>query len=189
MTASVQRAGAVAGELARMLATLLWVVGAAAVAIGALGALPAFVAGEAGVARVASLDAAEKLLGARVLLPAYFPDRLAWPPAEVRVAGGRGGAVALAFDARGGGRTFELFQAVEDGDDVPEDLLGERSVLREGRTTVGSLPARLATVVAGGATWQELSWRVGGRALVLRGPPGDPDLFRIAHSAHREHAR
>lgn len=189
MTPIVQGAGAAAGELARMLATLLWVVGAAAVGLGALGALPGFVAGDAGVARLASIDAAEGLLGARVLLPSYFPARIRWPPAEIRVSGGRGGAVALGFDAAAGGRAFELFQAVEDGDDVPEALLGDRTVLRAGRTTVASHPATLATVVAGGATWQELSWRVRGRAFVLRGPPGDPDLFRIAQSAHGERLR
>jgi hypothetical protein len=177
-------------ELARMLATLLWVAATAAIAIGALDALPGWIAGEDRAAhRVRSIDEAERALRARVLVPGVFPARLAWPPAEVRIAGGARGSVALAFEDRDGAPALVLVQSTEPGVPPSPALLGDGTVLSSRRTTVGPRPATLSTVVSGGRTWSELAWQVDGRALVLRGLGDLDELYRIAHSTHGEGRR
>lgn len=186
MTRSVTRAGATGVELARMLATLAWIVGASAVTLGVLGSVPAWIAGETrGVHRVATVDEAERRLHARVLVPGYFPERLAWPPSDIRVAGGRGGSVALTISARGGGPALQLVEAVTEGQAIDPALLEGRTVLRTSRTSVAGRPAALSSVIVDGETWTELAWDVGGRAVVLRSRGEVDELFRIAHSAHR----
>ncbi|HTN51181.1 MAG TPA: hypothetical protein VML50_02160 [Anaeromyxobacter sp.] len=174
-------------ELARMLAALVWVVAASAAVLAGLGALPGWIAGEArAVARVRSVDEAERRLGARLALPAYFPQRLAWPPAAVRVAGGRGGSAAIEVAGRDGAPALLLLQATEEGGEIAAALLGERTVVSTRRAAVGSVPATLAAVLVEGRPWEELSWQVGGRAVVLRSCGGEEELFRIAHSVRRE---
>jgi hypothetical protein len=188
MTPSAARAAPPAAELARMLATLAWVVATTAILLAALGAIPGRIVGEArGVRRAATVEEAERRAGAALFLPAYFPQRLVWPPSEVRLAGGRGGSVRLVFrsrDAREGPIT--LLQSVAAGEEIAPELLGDRRVLQVSRTTVGKRPAEIATVLHGGESWRELSWQVDGRALILRSRGDVDELYRMAHSARRE---
>jgi hypothetical protein len=65
-------------------------------------------------------------------------------------------------------------------------LLGKARVLHESRTTVGNTPASIANVLADGASWQQLSWQVGGIQLVLRARSAEPELHRLAHGLRRE---
>jgi hypothetical protein len=171
-----------------MLAAFTWVVGAAGATLAGLGALPGWLGGESRAVRaVASIDEAERRLGARLALPAYFPSRLAWPPAEVRVAGGRGGGAELVVVPRDGGPPeVALLQSVTPGAAIPPALAGGVTVLAESRATVGARPAVRARVVADGLTWEELRWQDGGRSLVLRSRGGIDELFRMAHSVRRE---
>jgi hypothetical protein len=188
MTPTAERAGAPVAEAARMLATLLWVVLATAAAVGALGAIPGRLVGDAsGVARAATVAEAERRVGAWLYLPAYFPAHLAWPPELVRVAGGRGGAVELEFLPRdGGAAAVRLFQAVTPGEAIPAALLGDARVLTDSPTRVGARPARIATVIADGTSWTELSWQIDGREIRLRSRGEVDELYRMAHSARRE---
>jgi hypothetical protein len=188
MTPNAARAGPHAAELARMLATLLWVVAATAFLVAGLGALPGWLAGEGrGPAFAGSVPEAERRLGSSLFLPAFFPERLAWPPEQVRVAGGRGGSARLAFRAReAGGAPLVLLQSVEPGEPVAPELLGDRRVLSAIRTRVGERPAEFASVIVDGEGWQELSWEVDGRRLVLRSRGDLEELYRMAHSVRRE---
>jgi len=190
VTAGAARAGGAGLELARMLASFAWVLGATAVAIAALGALPGWITGDAGVVRrAATIEDAERRLGARVLVPGYFPSRLDWPPAEIRVAGGRHGSVHLALAARDGGPGVEVFQATGDDEPVAPQLLEDRTVLRSTRTALGSVPATISDVLVRGDPARELSWILHGRAMVLRSAGDVDELFRMARSAHREGGR
>lgn len=177
-------------EASRMLAALAWVATATALALGALGAVPGWLVGESqDVRRLASVEEAERWVGAPLASPSYFPARLGWPPAEVRVAGGRGGAAALTFRARPGeGADVQLLQATTPGLPIPPELLDVSRELSASRATVGPRPATLARVLVDGSTWDELRWERDGRAMVLRTRGEVDELLRMARSAHRRGA-
>jgi hypothetical protein len=189
MTPHAARGGPRAAELARMLATLFWVAAATVAVVAVLGALPRWLAGEEGEAAAypATVAEAERRLGSSLFLPAFYPSRLAWPPAEVRVAGGRGGSARLLFRPRvAGDAPVVLLQSVEPGEPVRADLVGDRRALSWSRTQVGERPAGYASVLVDGEGWHELSWQVDGRPLVLRSRGDVEELYRMAHSVRRE---
>jgi hypothetical protein len=177
-------------EAARMLAVLAWVTIASALTLGALGALPGLLGAEPReVRRVRSVEEAERWLGSGLALPSYYPSRLAWPPAEIRVAGGAGGAASLTLHAQdGSGPGLLLIQASQPGQPIPEGLLGGARELSRTRTAVDARPALQVRVLADGAVWEELRWERDGRALVLRTRGEVEELFRMAHSVHRRGA-
>lgn len=184
------RAGDAGSELARMVASLVWVLMASALALAALGATPRWLVGDGrGMRHVPTVQEAERRLGARILVPGYFPARLEWPPSVIEVAGGRRGSVLLVFPARDGGPEVELLQATSEGEPIAEELLEGRTILRSGRTTVGSLPATISDVLVHGRPRVELAWEIRGRAVILRSAGDVEDLFRMARSAHREGGR
>lgn len=184
------RAGDGSMELARMVATLAWVVAATAAGIAVLGALPAWVEGESRKVRTAeTIQEAERRLGARILVPGYFPQRLDWPPRRIRLAGGRRGSVRISVGARDGGPGLEILQATREGEAIAPVLLEGRTVLRSGPTTVGRVPATILDVLVDGHPAHELSWDLHGRAMVLRSAGDVDELFLMAKSAHREGGR
>jgi hypothetical protein len=187
-TSATTRSGGL--ELTRLVASLVWVTAATAATLAGLGALPGLLVGEPrDVRRVASVEEAERRLGASLVIPAYFPSRLAWPPAEVRVVGGKGGAAAITFAARDGrGPPVVLLQAVVPGAPIPAPLLDEAGELSASRAAVAARPAVLARVLVDGATWDELRWERDGRAMVLRTRGEVDELYRMAHSVHRRGA-
>jgi hypothetical protein len=175
-------------ELVKMLVILIWVSGATAVTLGVLGKTPGWLAGEERhVRNVETVDDAARRVRARLYLPAYFPRRLAWPPEKVRVAGGRGGSVAVTFKSSEDGLpSLIVFQATVPGDAISPLLLGKPRVMYESRTRVGTTPAIVSNVVIDGAVWQQLAWQVDGIALVLRARSAEPEIHRIAHGLRRE---
>lgn len=178
------------GELARMLASFAWVLVATTAALAALGSAPRWLSGDGrGLRHVQSVLEAERRLGARILVPGYFPDRLGWPPALIEVAGGRRGSVLLVFAARDGGPDVTLAQSTRENEPIAEELLEGRTVLRSSRTTVGSFPARISDVLVDGTPGKELSWEIRGRAMILRSSGDLEEMFRMARSAHREGGR
>jgi hypothetical protein len=190
MTQRAARAEESGGELARMVVSFLWIAGATALMLAALGAAPAWLVGDSSaVRRATTIEEAERRLGARVLVPGYFPARLEWPPQEIRVSGGRRGSVLLTFSARDGGTGVQFLQATRDGVPVAPDLLEDRTVLRTSRTAVGSVPATISDVLVEGHPAKELAWELHGRAVILRSSGELEELFRMAKSAHREGGR
>lgn len=177
------------GGLGRMLASFVWTLGATAACIAGLGALPGWIAGESGALRhAATIQEAERRLGARVLVPGYFPDRLGWPPREIRIAGGRRGSALLVFGAREGSPVTFL-QATRDGEPIAPELLVGRTVLRSSPALVHGVPATLSDVLEEGHLAKELAWELHGRAMLLRSAGDLEELFRMARSAHREGGR
>jgi hypothetical protein len=187
MTAPTQTRRAVGPELLRMLAALGWVVATTGVMLAVLGALPGLIAGEPHEVRtVASLEAAERNLGAGLALPSYFPAHLGWPPARIRVAGGKGGAIELTFreQARAGDQ-LQLLQATTPGAPLPAVFEPPGTELGASPTTVAARPARLSRRTIGGEVWQQLAWERDGCQMVLRTRGDVEELFRMARSAHR----
>ena len=189
MTGAVASPEQAGRELARMLATLAWVVAAATLVLVVLGALPGRLGGEPrDPRRAASVEDAERRLGARLAFPAYYPDRLAWPPARIRVAGGKGGSAEILLAPRPGhpGVPVELFEAAGPGGAIHPALLGERTVLRVDRTTVGSRPASISDVRVEGGAAHELAFELDGRPILLRSSGDLDELYRMARSAQVE---
>ena len=189
VTRSAARAGGADLELVRMLATFVWVAGATVAMIAALGALPGWITGDRGtVRRVETIQEAERRLGARVLVPGYFPERLAWPPASILVAGGRRGSVRLDLAAHEG-TDLHILQATREGEPIAPELLHGRTVLRTSRAAVGAHPATLSDVLVDGRLHRELAWETQGRAMMLRSSGDVEELFRMARTSHREGGR
>jgi hypothetical protein len=189
VTTSAARGAGAGLEVVRMLATFVWVAGATVVTVAVLGAMPGWITGDKGIVREASsIQDAERRLGARVLVPGYFPDRLLWPPRAIHVAGGRRGSVRLDFAARSG-PDLHLLQATRAGEPIAPELLGERTVLRTSRATVGKLPATLSDVLVEGTLHRELAWDLEGWAIVLRSSGDVEELFRMARTSHRQGGR
>jgi hypothetical protein len=170
-----------------MLAALGWVVATTGVMLAVLGALPGLIAGEPHEVRtMASLEAAERNLGAGLALPSYFPAHLGWPPARIRVAGGKGGAIELTFRERtGAGDQLQLLQATTPGAPLPAVFEPPGTELSASPTTVAARPARLSRRTIGGEVWQQLAWERDGCQMVLRTRGDVEELFRMARSAHR----
>jgi hypothetical protein len=190
VTKGAARAGGAGLELVRMLATFVWVGGATVATVVALGALPGFITGDRGTVRsAATVQDAERRLGARVLVPGYFPERLAWPPRRILVASGRHGSVRLDLDARDGGPDLHILQATEAGEPIAAELLHDRTVLRTSRARVGAHPATLSDVLVDGTLHRELAWDIEGRRMILRSAGDVEELFRMARTSHREGGR
>jgi hypothetical protein len=188
MTATTSPRATSGAELLRMLAALGWVVVATAVTLAGLGALPGWIAGEPHEVRtVASIEAAERSLGAGLALPSYFPAHLGWPPGRIRISGGKGGAVELTFrdPKQGAGDQLQLLQATTAGAPLPPEFEPPGNELTSSPTTVAGHPARLTRRTLGGEVWQQLSWERDGCRMVLRTRGDAEELFRIARSAHR----
>jgi hypothetical protein len=187
MTAATQTRRAAGADLLRLLAALGWVVAATAATLAGLGSLPGLIAGEPREVRsLASLEAAERSLGAGVALPSYFPAHLGWPPSRIRVAGGKGGAVELTFQQRADGvEQLQLLQATTPGAPLPPVFDPPGNELASSPATVASRPARLTRRTIGGEVWHQLAWERDGCQMLLRTRGDVEELFRIARSAHR----
>lgn len=172
-------------QLTLVLAVLGLVLGAMAGLLRGLDALAGYLGGEPrGVKRYRSIEEVEKKLGARVFLPAYFPDTLERPPAGIRLVSGSPPSLAVSFLGREG-KTERLFvyQTVGGADAIPSAVLPSGQLLH---TTVISLDASEGTLsrVLGedGEIWHVLTWQRRGRQLALRFKGSVEELLRMARS-------
>ncbi len=175
------------GDLWRTLAGLAVVLGSTAALLAAADAVPAWIAGEPrDVRRVSGIQEAEKRLRARLVLPAYFPDRIAFPPRVVRVKAGPEAGALLEFDDRQGQPRLVLVQPTH-GEEIPEALLPAGRSLDPSPATVASVGGELRRVVGpDGEVWHELRWRYRGRRLLLRTRGGVDEAVRMAKSMREE---
>lgn len=176
----------------RLLVVLPAVLVLTAAALRALDALPAWIAGEPRAPRrFASVDALERHVRTRLLLPVFFPDSLSWPAEAAWLAPGPMRPTAVVFLNRARTRPGLVIAQCLDGDaPVPERLLPPGRTLERTATTVAGRPAVLARgVTPDGVGFLELSWIHDGRRVVIRLFDGDAaELLRIARSLRRVHA-
>ena len=171
-----------------LLRAAAWLVVVGAVMLGVLAALdavPAWINGESRDVRLASsLEDAERRVRARLVLPAYFPDTLGWPPERIRVLDGQPPAVALQVTARGGGETrLVLAQTIGVGE-IPERLLPPAGALDEASVAIAGGQGRLRRIVGpDGQIWREVAWTQGDRTLVARSKGSLEELLRMVRSA------
>lgn len=152
--------------------------------------VPGWVLGEPRTVQVfGTLDALESRLRVRLLLPAFFPDTLSWPPADVRLGPGPGQptTVTLLDRARSHPRLI-VCQTVRGQGDIPERLLPRLTPQSTRTVDVGSSRATLVSgTLVDGTRWLDLAWRQSGRSIVMRFAGDERELLRIAGSVSRGH--
>ena len=130
----------------------------------------------------------EQEAGERLVLPAYFPSHLAWPPRQVHLHGGRTRTAVLTIAARSEVAAPRLYvaQAIGSGS-LDREVLPGGVVLESGPVEVGGQPATLERIKGeDGAVWYGVSLRWRERDVVLRSRGGLEELLRMAGSLHRE---
>lgn len=150
--------------------------------------VPAWLRGEPrGVREYGSLDALERDIRTRLLLPAFFPDTLEWPPERVALSAGDGTPALVAFRDRQRSATgLVIAQAVGGDHPIPGRLLPPVEVLETTDVRVHDASARLSRVRdRRGTPWSELTWVTQGRRVVMRFSGPDAQLIRLARSLHR----
>jgi hypothetical protein len=180
------------GRCRRLLVVLPAVLLLTAAALRALDALPAWMAGEPRtLRRFATVDALERHVRTRLLLPVFFPDSLSWPAEAAWLAPGPMRPTAVVFQNRARTGPGLIVAQCLDGDaPLPERLLPPGRTIERTDTTVSGRPAVLVRgVTSGGTGFLELSWVHDGRRVVIRLFDGDAtELLRIARSLRRVHA-
>ena len=177
-------------DLAPLLARFVLVMAAAAGVLAAADRVPAFVTGTTHGARVyRTLEEAQASVGARLVVPSYYPDSLSWPPARIEVAPGPPMVAAIRIAARhgGAGEALVVCQSIGGAAPPPPWLLPPLQQLEEARVLVGRRPARLARLLTpGGRVVHDLSWAQGGRWFTLRYAGEVEDLLRMARATERD---
>ena len=172
-------------ELVRSFAAVILVLAGAAATLAALDRMPAWLTGRAhGVARVTTVTEAGRRLRARIILPAYFPETLAWPPAEILVASGPPAAAAIEIAPRDGGPPRLIFAQTGGPGAVPERLLPGTPLDSGSPIKVGDTNGRLRRVIGfDGEVWWELAWTYRSRSVVMRSKGDLDQLIEMARSA------
>lgn len=123
----------------------------------------------------------EAKLGTKLLLPAYFPDYLAWPPSRIELYHWPGLEVRMFIISREDQQTrLMIYQLLSDEVALPADpglVLAEKNIDIRGRR------AQLAWIRdRAGQRWCRLGWQAaqGRMVLLAKLPPGE--LVRIAQS-------
>lgn len=139
------------------------------------------------MARYPSIEDAVAKLGLReVYVPAYFPESLGWPPAEILAQSRPYEAVIMQFVRARDGETALVISQARSADFEPEvavrihtvreivpvDLDGRKARLEAGSCEDGSACSRIR--------WEEGEVRI---VLTMRAPPAE--IIRIARSMRR----
>jgi hypothetical protein len=135
-----------------------------------------------------SIDALERDLRTRLLLPAFFPETLEWPPARVLLSAGDGQPTRVEFrDTRTGRVRVVICQTIRHDAPIPPRLLPEGEITGRRRVDLSGVPAELSVARRGDQRWMDLSLVVQDRRVVVRAYPetDEAELIRLARSIHR----
>lgn len=136
------------------------------------------------LSRYETIAAAEAALHRSVALPAYFPDRLAWPPTRIVGQVSPVPRISLYFASRDGLESILVLHEVFGGGEPQPPLFPlVRSPQQRSRVVLGESHGEL---VAGegddGAFYRQLSWQQDSTRFVLLTQLSENELVRIAHS-------
>ena len=135
----------------------------------------------------ASIADAERAIGRHLELPAYFPDTLRWPAAQVRSSLGEGRAVAVGFSGVDGRPTrLALCDSLGSPNDCDDLLLTPVTVLESRRIELEGRPALLRRLLEReGRLLHEIRWQAGRRFRIMRYDGGVDQLLLMAQSTFR----
>ncbi|MBI2835223.1 MAG: hypothetical protein HYX76_12435 [Acidobacteria bacterium] len=159
------------------------------VLLRALDSIPAALsAGARGVIRVASIADVQRRVDAPLLLPAYFPDTLRWPPTDVRFVRTPHPGVTLAFAGRQSGRARLIVSQSLDSNAAPGvGSHADVAVLHETSIKLEAGPGTLRRLEsADGTVWQELTSTIRGRNVRLRYRGSARELIAIAQGLRED---
>jgi hypothetical protein len=168
---------------ARMVVIWALVFSAAAAGLRVADALPGAALGVSrGVLRPANVAALERDSGRRMPMPAYFPEAIAWPPAELRLHSG-GSASLWCRQRAGSGLALVVAAAPAGTRGIAAAVLPAAVELQREEAP---LDARVATVSrvrdADGAVWQQVQWTAGRQIILVRYRGTLDELLKIARS-------
>lgn len=121
--------------------------------------------------RYGSVQAAERDLGTRLLVPAVFPDRLVWPPQDVLLTPGADRPVRLTFTSAAGPDVACVIAQTLDGTaELPAGLLPAGTI--ESHASIARDPDDPVVVqlvrTANGVVWREATVIIQNRRVVIR---------------------
>lgn len=176
-------------SLSRVIGIWVLVMVTTAVVLSALDRVPGLLAGTPHRARVyPGLEEAERALGARIWLPAFYPEDLRWPPSRVEASASAPTTVLVRVRAReGGGEKLVVAQCLGCFDEPPTDLLPPGRVLGTSEVRVGTNAARLVRLLVGTREVHDLAWDQGGRRITLRYAGPVQQVLLMAGSMERLH--
>jgi hypothetical protein len=135
-----------------------------------------------GVVRLPDLASLERESGRRMPMPAYFPDSLEWPPAEVRLHSG-GSAAIWCRQRPAGGLALVLATAPPGTRSIAASVLPPAVELQRERASLGAGPASVSRVRdQNGALWQQVEWETPRQIILLRYRGTLDELLKLARS-------
>jgi hypothetical protein len=162
----------------RDVGVLLLVLGGLGVLTFLLGQVPTCTRPDPRPHEVANVTASEQVLGATLLLPAYFPDDFAWPP-TYRAGREPTPWVAMEVRRRDGQGDLAIVQSVQG---EPRAPAAPGRLVRDEALRFDADQARLRVFDAPGGPYCEIRWRRGERRLLLYGHVDPETARRMAHS-------
>lgn len=151
--------------------------------------VPSWLGEPRAVIHYASMQAAERDLGTRLMVPAVFPDRLVWPPVEILLTPGTDRPVRMTFrGADGASAACVIAQTLDGTAELPLGLLPPGEV--DTHVAIArdpDHPVVVQTVRApDGTTWREATSLVQNRRVVIRLVDADDTvLLRMVRSLRR----
>ena len=170
---------------ARIAGAWLFVVAAAVVGLRVADALPRTALGVSrGVTRAATVAELERATGRSLPVPAYFPDTIAWPPAEVR-RHSNGAAAIWCRQRDGSGLALMLATAPRGAPQLLGAVLPPSTELQREQSARGDHVVIVSRVrQADGSVWQQVQWPSMAQIILIRYRGTLDELLKIAGSVN-----
>jgi hypothetical protein len=174
-----------AARLARTFGIWILVVAAAGFGLRVADALPRAAMGlPRGVRLAPDLAELDRLSGRRMPIPAYYPDRVEWPPAEARLDT-NGSAAIWCRQRPAGGLALIVATAPPGHAGIGAAVLPASVELQQEGTDLGGRPAVVSRVRdADGTVWQQVQWQAPEQIILIRYRGTLDELLRLAGSVH-----
>lgn len=173
-------------ESVRIVLPLVLVLGAVSLSLSLLNRLPSYIQENRadGVRVYNTVDEAERDLGVRIWIPAYFPDYLHWPPVEIKAKRRPVLTISLLFRSRqGADPVLFIHEILSEPGELPADAREPGPVVNRYKIDIGDGQGSLTlSKDKEGRNWSYLSWEKGGRYLVGLTVHSPEELLKIARS-------
>jgi len=151
--------------------------------------VPSWLGEPRAVIHYASMQAAERDLGTRLMVPAVFPDRLSWPPVEIMLAPGEDRPVRMTFRGPDSPAPICVIAQTLDGTaELPAGILPPATVEMQAQIARDPEHPVVVQVVrtADGRVWHEATSLIQDRRVVIRLIDNDDTLLlRMTRSLRR----